>query len=195
MIWHKYVHESMKIAIGVTGASGAIYARLLINELEKYKANVSECGIVFSASAIQVWETELGELNFAKLPFRVFSPKDFSAPFASGSAGYDAMIICPCSMGTLGRIAGGVSDDLMTRSADVMLKERKKLILVTRESPLNLIHIRNMEMVTSAGAIVLPASPSFYSIPQSIDQLCLTVVHRAIQLCGIETGSYQWGKD
>lgn len=185
----------MKIAIGVTGASGAIYARLLIHELAKHPQQVSECGIVFSCSAQQVWKTELGEFNSAEFPFKVFSPKDFSAPFASGSAGYDAMIVCPCSMGTLGRIAGGISDDLMTRAADVMLKERKKLILVTRESPLNLIHIRNMETVTSAGAIVLPASPSFYSQPQTIEQLCMTVVHRALQLCGLSTGSYEWGRD
>lgn len=185
----------MKIAIGVTGASGALYARLLIDELAQRTEQVSECGIVFSASAQNVWDTELGEFNRAQFPFRVFNSKDFSAPFASGSAGYDAMIICPCSMGTLGRIAGGISDDLMTRAADVMLKERKKLILVTRESPLNLIHIRNMESVSSAGAIVLPASPSFYSHPQTIEQLCLTVVHRALQLCGIGTGSYEWGRD
>lgn len=185
----------MKIAVGVTGASGALYARLLIDELAKYSDQVSECGIVFSASAEQVWETELGSFGAATFPFRVYGRQDFNAPFASGSAGYDAMILCPCSMGTLGRIAGGISDDLMTRAADVMLKERKKLVLVTRESPLNLIHIRNMEIVTAAGAIVLPASPSFYSQPQTIEQLCMTVVHRALQVCGISTGSFQWGKD
>lgn len=184
----------MKIAIGVTGASGALYARLLIDELALHLPQINECGIVFSVSAEQVWETELGSFDRTGFPFRVYGPRDFSAPFASGSAGYDAMIVCPCSMGTLGRIAGGISDDLMTRAADVMLKERKKLVLITREAPLNLIHIRNMETVTSAGAIVLPASPSFYSHPQTIEQLCLTVVHRALQLCGISTGSYEWGR-
>ncbi len=184
----------MKIAIGITGASGAIYAKLLIAELAKHKNQIEECGLVFSSSAEIVWETEIGSFNAETFPFKKFGTKDFGAPFASGSAGYDAMIICPCSMGTLGRIACGVSDDLMTRATDVMLKERKKLILVTRETPLNLIHIRNMESVTSAGAIVLPASPSFYSRPQSIEELCLTVVHRALQICGIRTESYSWGE-
>lgn len=183
----------MKIAIGVTGASGAIYARLLIEELGRYQDQIEECGIVFSDSAKIVWQTELGEFCPDSFPFKIYDTKDFGAGFASGSAGYDCMIICPCSMGTLGRIAGGVSDDLMTRSADVMLKERKRLILVTRETPLSLIHIRNMQSVTDAGAIVLPASPSFYSHPQSIEELCLTVVHRALQIAGISTDSYRWG--
>ena len=114
----------MKIVIGVTGASGAIYAKVLIDSLAGLKSQVDECGILFSENAKQVWQYELGNKEYENLPYRVYDIQDFYAPFASGSAGYDAMIICPCSMGTLGRIAAGVSNDLMTRAADVMLKER-----------------------------------------------------------------------
>lgn len=183
----------MKIVIGVTGASGSIYADLMFKELAKYKDQISECGVVFSSSAQLVWGCEIEPFTKKSIPFKVYNKGDFMAPFASGSAGYDAMIIIPCSMGTLGRIANGISDDLMTRSADVMLKERKKIILVTRETPLNLIHIRNMETVTLAGAVVLPASPSFYSKPQTLEEACLTVVHRALQVCGISTDAPRWG--
>jgi 4-hydroxy-3-polyprenylbenzoate decarboxylase len=119
---------------------------------------------------------------------------DFMAPFASGSGKYDAMIICPCSMGTLGRIASGVSDDLMTRASDVMLKERRKLILVVRETPYNLIHINNMKTITEAGGIICPATPSFYSRPQNMEQLAATVTDRALELAGITLpDTYSWG--
>ncbi len=116
------------------------------------------------------------------------------APFASGSARFDTMIICPCSMGTLGRIAGGISNDLTTRAADVVLKERRKLILVVRETPYNLIHINNMKLVTEAGGIICPATPSFYSKPSSFEQLAATVVDRVIDLCGLENTTYRWGE-
>ena len=115
------------------------------------------------------------------------------APFASGSGGYTTMIVAPCSMGTLGRIAGGISDDLITRAADVMLKERKQLICVIRETPYNLVHIRNMETVTLAGGIICPATPSFYSIPTTIEELASTVAHRVLDLAGIRYNSYRWG--
>ncbi|MGZ3852873.1 MAG: UbiX family flavin prenyltransferase, partial [Flavisolibacter sp.] len=118
----------------------------------------------------------------------------FTAPFASGSAKYDAMIIVPCSMGTLGRIASGVSNDLVTRGSDVMLKERRKLILVIRDTPYNLVHIRNMESVTLAGGIICPASPSFYSKPQSIEQAAATVVDRVVDLTGLSNESFRWGQ-
>jgi flavin prenyltransferase len=150
-----------KIAVAITGASGSIYAKLLLQKLEGLKDQITELSLVMTNNAKQVWETELGDNNYNNFPVRYFSTKDFTAPFASGSAKYDALIIAPCSMGTLGRIASGVSNDLITRGADVMLKERKKLILVVRDTPYNLVHIRNMEAVTLAGGIICPESPSF----------------------------------
>ena len=118
---------------------------------------------------------------------------DFMAPFASGSANYGTMIICPCSMGTMGRIANGISNDLTTRAADVMLKERRKLILLVRETPYNLIHINNMKSITEAGGIICPASPSFYSNPQNFEELASTVIDRVLTLSGLKNDSYSWG--
>lgn len=185
----------MKIVIGVTGASGAIYAKVLFQSLAKLNDQVEECGILFSENARQVWQYELGNHSYRELPYRDYDSQDFYAPFASGSAGYDAMIICPCSMGTLGRIAAGVSNDLMTRAADVMLKERRKLILVLRETPYSLIHINNMKMVTEAGGIVCPATPSFYSRPATFEELAATVTNRALSLAGFSIDGYQWGEE
>ena len=119
---------------------------------------------------------------------------DFNAPFASGSSSYRTMVIVPCSMGTLGRIAGGYSTDLITRAADVMLKERRRLILVPRDTPFSLIHINNMKTVTEAGGIVCPASPSFYSNPRSFEDLAATVVDRVIDLAGLEQNTFRWGE-
>jgi flavin prenyltransferase len=183
-----------KIAVAITGASGSIYARLLLQKLEQLKDQVTELSLVITDNAKQVWQTELNDDNYNNFPARYFSTKDFTAPFASGSAKYDALIICPCSMGTLGRIASGVSNDLITRGADVMLKERRKLILVIRDTPYNLIHIRNMETVTLAGGIICPASPSFYSKPQTIEQAAATVVDRVIDLVGLEHKSFRWSE-
>ena len=186
----------MKIAVAVTGASGSLYAHLLLQQLRRlYAAGaVQEVAVVWSTTARQVWEAELpGTLPEDGAPFRNFERSDFKAPFASGSAGYDALIICPCSTGTLGRIAAGVSGDLIIRGADVMLKERKKLVLIVRETPYNLIHLRAMTTVTEAGGIICPASPSFYSRPQNLEEAALTVVHRALQLCGLDAGGYRWG--
>ena len=125
---------------------------------------------------------------------RYYSKIDFMAPFASGSGDYDIMIIVPCSMGTLGRIAGGISSDLISRAADVVLKERRKLICVVRDTPYNLIHLRNMEAVTLAGGIICPATPSFYSKPKTIDEVASTVVDRVLDLAGIKIDTYRWGK-
>lgn len=183
----------MKIAIAITGASGAIYAKVLLQEIQRNKKFFSEVGVVMSANARTVWEHELQNTDYINIPFKIYERQDFNAPFASGSAGYDALIVCPCSMGTLGRIANGVSDDLVTRAADVMLKERKKLILVTRETPLSLIHIRNMETVTLSGGIICPATPSFYSRPTDFNDLALTVIHRVISLLGLLPNGYKWG--
>jgi flavin prenyltransferase len=149
---------------------------------------------VMSANAKQVWETELGDTSYSQLPFKFYDKNDFMAPFASGSARYDTMVVIPCSMGTLGRIASGVSDDLVTRAADVVLKERRKLILVARDTPLNLIHIRNMQTVTEAGGIICPAVPSFYSHPKSIEDVAMTVVNRVVDLMGLENDSYRWNE-
>jgi flavin prenyltransferase len=183
-----------KIAVSITGASGAIYARLLLQKLEVLKSQCSEVSVVMSDNARLVWQTELGDEDFGRFPFRYFDKMDFMAPFASGSARYDALIVVPCSMGTLGRIAGGFSNDLTTRGADVMLKERKKLILVVRDTPYNLVHIRNMETVTLAGGIICPATPSFYSRPQTLEQAAATVIDRVIDLVGLENNSFRWGQ-
>jgi flavin prenyltransferase len=182
-----------KIAVAVTGASGSIYAQLLLKRLEALKAQCAEVSVVLTDNARYVWRTEIGDETYAQFPFRYFDKADFTAPFASGSAGYDALILIPCSMGTLGRIAAGVSNDLITRGADVMLKERKKLVLIVRETPYNLVHIRNMETVTLAGGIICPATPSFYSKPQTIEEAARTVVDRVIDLAGLDQDAYRWG--
>lgn len=182
-----------KIAIAITGASGSIYAKLLLDKLQAMPEQYQEIGIVMSKNAKEVWKTELGNEEYDQYPFRYFEKYDFNAPFASGSAKYNIMIVAPCSMGTLGRIAAGVSDDLVTRAADVVLKERRKLILMVRETPYNLIHIKNMETVTLAGGIICPATPSFYSKPQTIEEVAATVVDRVLDLAGLEQASYRWG--
>ena len=182
-----------RLIIGITGASGSIYAKVLFDRLIQYQAQIDSCGVIFSPNALDVWKHELGDNSYELLPFRVYQSHDFHAPFASGSAGYNSMIICPCSMGTLGRIASGVSDNLMIRAADVILKERQKLVLVIRETPYNLIHINNMKTVTEAGGIICPATPSFYSLPASFEELAATVVDRALALAGFQIEGYRWG--
>jgi len=182
-----------KIAVAITGASGALYAKLLLQKLAQLEAQVQELSIVMTQNAGLVWQTEIGDESYKDFTARYFSKTDFNAPFASGSAQYDAMIIIPCSMGTLGRIAAGISNDLITRGADVMLKERKKLILVVRETPYNLVHIRNMETVTLAGGTICPATPSFYSRPSTIEAALATVVDRVIDLAGLQNNSFRWG--
>lgn len=183
-----------KIVIAITGASGSIYAKVLLQKLQDLKDQIETVEIVMSDNAKDVWKFELGNTDYEKLPFTIYSKSDFFAPFASGSAKYNTMIICPCSMGTLARIASGISNDLTTRAADVVLKERRKLILVTRDTPLSLIHINNMKTVTEAGGIICPASPSFYSKPQSFEELASTVVDRVIDLAGLEQKSYRWSE-
>src|SRR4051812_37815791 len=182
-----------KIAIAITGASGSIYAKLFLQKMEQLKEQIAEVSLVMSDNARQVWKTELEDEDYLKFSGRAFATNDFMAPFASGSAGYDALVIIPCSMGTLGRIAGGISNDLVTRGADVMLKERKKLICVIRDTPYTLVHIRNMETVTLAGGIICPASPSFYSQPATIEAAAQTVVDRVLDLAGFNNTSYRWG--
>jgi len=187
--------KKLKIAVGITGASGSIYAKSLLDTLLQNIKDVEEVSVVMSTNAVTVWEYELGNKEYDAYPFKYFQPTDFFAPFASGSAGYDALIIAPCSMGTMGRIAAGFSDDLMTRAADVMLKERKKLVLVIRDTPYNHIHLKNMLTISDAGGIICPASPSFYSKPETFEELASTVTHRAIQLAGLNINSYKWNSE
>ncbi len=183
-----------KIVVAITGASGAIYAQLLLQKLQQLNSQIAEVAVVMSDNAKQVWEFELDNTGYKTLPFKFYAKNDFMAPFASGSAMFDTMVVIPCSMGTLGRIAAGVSDDLICRAADVILKERRKLILVARDTPLNLIHIRNMQTVTEAGGIICPAVPSFYSNPQTIEDVAMTVVNRVIDLIGLQNESYRWSE-
>jgi flavin prenyltransferase len=182
-----------KIVVAITGASGSLYARLLIEKLLTIRPQWETVSIVMTKNARTVWETELENQGYKYLPLAVFENDDFMAPFASGSAQYDTMIIIPCSMGTLGRIATGISTDLITRAADVILKERRKLICVIRDMPYNLIHIRNMETITLAGGIICPATPSYYSKPKTIEEVATTVVDRVIDLAGFNLKSFRWG--
>jgi len=184
----------MNIVVAITGASGAIYAKKVLEKLSILKNQVDSVAVIFSENAKMVFKLETG-LDFTpENGITIFENNDFFAPFASGSGVYDVMIICPCSMGTLGRIANGISSDLISRAADVTLKERKKLILVTRESPLNLIHINNMKTVTEAGGIIMPASPSFYFNPQTIEDVVDTVVARILTIAGFQFQTKKWGK-
>lgn len=181
-----------KIIVGITGASGSIYAKVLLDQLVVLKDQIDAVGIVMSKNAKDVWEFELGNDSYKDYPFKYYEKNDFMAPFASGSAQYKTMIVAPCSMGTLARIATGVSNDLITRAADVILKERRKLILISRDTPLNIIHINNMKMITEAGGIIMPASPSFYSKPNNFEELAATVINRVIDLADLKKDSYRW---
>lgn len=183
-----------KIVVAVTGASGSIYASLLLKRFEQLSEQIEEVAVVMSDNAKDVWKFELDNEDYKNFQFKIYSKTDFTAPFASGSAKFGTMVIIPCSMGTLGRIASGTSDDLVIRAADVILKERRKLILVARDMPLNLIHIRNMERITEAGGIICPAIPSYYSKPKTIEELAMTVVDRVIDLIGLTNESFRWGE-
>ena len=182
-----------KIVIAVTGASGSIYADLLIKKLQLISTQWDELSLVMTENAREVWKIELDNSSYEDHKLNIYTQQDFNAPFASGSGQYDTMIIIPCSMGTLGRIASGISNDLISRAADVILKERRKLICVVRDTPYSLIHIRNMETITLAGAIICPATPSFYSKPSTIEEVAATVVDRVIDLAGLQNQSYRWG--
>jgi len=183
-----------KIIVAVTGASGAIYAKVLFDKLVQLQTQIEKVGVLMSDNAKYVWETELENTNYKDYPFTFYDKMDFMAPFASGSANFGTMIICPCSMGTMGRIAAGVSNDLTTRAADVILKERRRLIIVARETPYSLIHINNMKSITEAGGIICPATPSYYSKPKSFEELTATVIDRVITLSGLNNNSYSWGE-
>lgn len=183
-----------KIAIAITGASGSIYASRLIQKFLSIQDQWQELSVVMTENAKEVWQVETGKAYTEHEKIKHFSNKDFHAPFASGSAKYDTMIIVPCSMGALGRIAHGISNDLITRAADVILKERRKLICVARETPYSLIHLENMKLVTLAGGIICPATPSFYSCPSTIEEIVDTVVDRVLDIAGFDIKAYRWGK-
>ena len=184
----------MKIIVAIGGSSGSIYAKILLDRLKIIVNQTQAVGVVMSDNAIYNWELEIGPWSKDEYPFTFYNKMDFMAPFASGSAKYEVMLVCPCSMGLLGRIAAGISTDLTTRAADVILKERRKLILVTREMPLSLIHIRNMETVTLAGGIICPATPSFYGQPMTIEEVAGTVIDRVLDLSGLEWHSFRWSE-
>ena len=183
-----------KIVVAITGASGSIYAKVLLDKLMAIKDQWNEVSVILTENAKEIWQTELDNDDHKNYPVKFYTQQDFIAPFASGSGQYNTMIIIPCSMGTLGRIATGISNDLVSRSADVILKERRKLICVVRDTPYNLIHIRNMETITLAGGIVCPATPSFYSKPKTLEDVAATVVDRVIDLAGFKIDSFRWGK-
>ncbi|MEP6626484.1 MAG: UbiX family flavin prenyltransferase [Ginsengibacter sp.] len=182
-----------KIVIAITGASGSIYAKLLLEKISALKSQYTELALVITDNAKLVWETELSGTEYKAYEEINYDKNNFMAPFASGSAAFNIMIIIPCSMGTVGRIAAGISNDLISRAADVILKEKRKLICVVRETPYSLIHLRNMETITQAGGIICPATPSFYSNPQTIEEVAITVVDRVIDLAGLKNDSFRWG--
>ena len=172
----------MRIVIAITGASGSLYAQRLLDALDPVEHEVH---LVLSKYATAVLQEELPGGLQVRSGVTQHNLRTMHVPFASGSNTADAMVVIPCSMGTLGRIAHGLSDDLILRSADVMLKERKRLILVPRETPLNLIHLRNLELLLLAGATILPANPSFYSRPSTLTELADTVVARVLDHLGV----------
>lgn len=183
-----------QIVVGIGGSSGSIYAKVLLDRLSSLSDQLDKVGVVMSDNARFNWKYELGNEDYKQYDFDFYEKMDFMAPFASGSARYDTMIVCPCSMGVLGRIATGISNDLMTRAADVILKERRRLILVPRDTPYSLIHLNNMKTVTEAGGIICPACPSFYSKPKDFEALAATVIDRVIDLAGLEMDSYRWSE-
>ena len=172
----------LKIVVGISGASGAIYPKTLLDFL---KTTPHEVTLTASDNAIEIGRQEVG-IDFREYGYPYFGARDFTAPFASGSARYDLLVVVPCSMGMLGRIAHGYSDDLLARTADVFFKERRRVVLVPRETPFSLIHIENMRLVTLAGAVVLPAIPSFYSKPQNLQEAVDTVIARLLDQMGID---------
>jgi flavin prenyltransferase len=181
-----------KIVLAITGASGSVYAKMLLDKLQNIENAPEEIAVIISSTGRDIWMDEIGTKFEPSGKAKEYDNDTYYAPFASGSSQYDTMIICPASMGISGRIANGTSDDLIARAADVMLKERRRLIIVPRETPYSLVHIVNMRKLILAGAIVCPASPSFYSKPETIEDLINTVVDRIIDLAGFRNNSFRW---
>ena len=178
------------MVVGISGASGVVYGIRLLEVLAEM-GSVTHLVMTDAARKIIEIETEESPIEVEMMADRVYSPRDFTASIASGSNIFDAMVVAPCSMRTLAGIANGVSDTLITRAADVCLKERRRLILVTRESPLNLVHLKNMVAATEAGAIILPPSPGFYTRPERIEEMVDAVVGRVLDLLGAEHDLYK----
>ena len=185
--------KKLKLVVAIGGSSGSIYAKVLLDKLQLLKNQTEAIGLVMTENAKFNWQLELGNENYQQYDFNYYNKMDFMAPFASGSARYGVMIVCPSSMGLMARIASGISNDLITRAADVILKERRKLILVPRDTPYSLIHLNNMKTITEAGGIICPASPSFYSKPQTMEEMAATVVDRVLDLAGLDLESFRWG--
>ncbi len=185
-----------RLVLGIGGSSGSIYAKVLMDDLAGPLSDQWESvGVVMSDNAKFNWSYELGNESYSEYPFDFYSKRDFMAPFASGSARYDTVIICPCSMGLMGRVANGVSDDLLSRACDVALKERRRLIVCPRDKPYSLIHLRNMTLLAEAGAIICPCNPSFYARPADMEALARTVTNRVLDLAGFELkDAYRWGE-
>lgn len=183
-----------KIVIGITGASGSVYAARLLQRLHSTTIPTENIAVVFTQQGKEVFTYEMGIDALNAISFKIYPNDSYMAPFASGSSSFDTLLIAPCSMGTLGRIAGGLASDLISRTADVMLKERRRLLILVRETPLNLIQLRNMTALTEAGGIICPACPSFYSRPQNMEELVDTVVERLMHLADIPTKSFEWGQ-
>jgi flavin prenyltransferase len=184
--------KKKKVVVGITGASGAPYARRLL-EVLRQRDDV-ELGVCLSQTAPEVWALECGGDLAEAAGVPIWGVRDYKAPFASGSAGWHAMAVVPCSMGTAARIARGISDTLLTRAADVMLKERRPLIVVPRETPLGLVHLENLTQLARLGALVLPAMPSFYGKPETLDDAIDTVIGRILDHLGFEHGLLRrWG--
>ena len=182
----------MKIVVAITGASGAIYARQALETLISH-TDIERIALILSDHAEDVMQAEGVTLPTSERIER-YDNSDMWASVASGSARWDAMVVIPASMGTVARVASGISRSLIERAADVMLKERRPLIMVVRESPYSLIHLRNMTTLTEAGAIILPASPSFYFNPTTIEELCLPITLRALELAGLKIEHREWGE-
>ncbi|MFH0895539.1 MAG: UbiX family flavin prenyltransferase [Bacteroidota bacterium] len=184
--------EKHRIIVAVTGATGSIYAKVLFDKLILLQDQIDDVGVIFSHNARDVWRYEQGNTDYEKIPFRIYAHDNFYTPFSSGSNSYKTMLVCPCTMGTLGRIATGVSNDLITRSADVILKERRRLILLARETPLSLIHINNMKTVTEAGGIIFPACPSFYNKPATFEDMAGNIINRVLDMSGFNVEMFRW---
>jgi 4-hydroxy-3-polyprenylbenzoate decarboxylase len=183
-----------KLVLAIGGSSGARYAYLLMESLMRIQDQWEQVGLVMSKNARLNWELEVKNKSYQDYPFDWYEPDDYFAPFASGSAKYDTMIVCPCSMGLLARIRTGISNDLITRAADVILKERRKLILVPREAPFSTLHLENMHALSNYGAIVCPAVPSFYQGQNDLDSALQTVVDRVLDLAGFQLDIKRWGE-